>query len=68
MTGLQEYDLEINSVHTIKGHGISRLAVEAVHAPESEEELTDWKQEIEMYDIRRETPTEGGTYWYADVC
>ncbi len=51
MIGFQEYDLEIKLPHTIKGHGHCRLVVEAVHAPESEEELARWEQEVEMYDI-----------------
>ena len=41
MTGLQEYDIEIKPVHTIKGHGLCKLAAEVVHTPESGEELTD---------------------------
>jgi len=52
MRGFQEYDLEIKLVHMIKGHGLCRLATEAMHAPKNEEELTGWEQEIEMYDIR----------------
>jgi len=52
MTGMQEYDIEIKPVHTIKGHGLCRLATEAVHTLESEEELASWENEVEMYDIR----------------
>lgn len=43
MTGLQEYDLEIKPINTIKGHGMCRLAAKVVHGPESEEELADWE-------------------------
>lgn len=50
MTCLQEYYLEIKLVHMIKGHGLCRLAAEAIHASKSEEELTGWEQEFEMYD------------------
>jgi len=39
MISLQEYDLEINLVHMVKGHGLCRLVVEVVHALEGEEEL-----------------------------
>lgn len=67
MIGLQEYDLEIKPVHMVKGHGLSRLAAKALHALEGEEELSDWEQEVEMYDIGRETPTKHRTSWYADV-
>ena len=52
MSGLQDYDVEIKPFHMIKGHGLCKLAFEAVHALESEEGLVGWEQEIEMYDIR----------------
>ena len=52
MTGLQEYDLEIKLVHTIKGYGICRLVAEVVHTLENKEEIVSWEQDIEMYDIR----------------
>eukprot|EP00253_Pinus_taeda_P028901 PITA_28901 len=65
--GLQEYDLKIKPVHTIKGYGLYRLAAEVVHASESKEELVGWEQEIEMHDIRQATPTEDRTSWYEDV-
>lgn len=68
MAGLQEYDLEIKLVHMIKEHGIYILAVEAVHAPKNEEELVGWENQIELYDIRRETPKENRTSWYTNVC
>lgn len=48
MTRLQEYDIDVKPVHTIKGHGISKLVEKAVHAQEEEEELAGWQQEIEM--------------------
>jgi len=51
MTGLQEYDLDINLVHTVKGHGLYRLSTEVVHAQEEEQELVGWEKEIEMYDV-----------------
>lgn len=51
MIGLQEYDLDIKPVHTIKGHGLYRLIAKAVHAQEEEEEITGWEQEIKMYDV-----------------
>lgn len=44
MIGLQEYDLEIKKVHTIKGHVLCRLAIEAIHTQEEEEELVGWKK------------------------
>jgi len=44
ITGLQEYDLDIKPVHTIKGHGLYRLLPEAVHAQEEKEELIGWAQ------------------------
>lgn len=44
MIGLQEYDLDIKVVHTIKGHGIWKLAMEAVHAQEEEEDIVFWEQ------------------------
>lgn len=40
MIGLQEYDLDIKPVHTVKGRGLYRLAAEAIHAQE-EEDLID---------------------------
>lgn len=43
MTGLQEYDLEIKLVHTIKGHGLCRLAIEAINKKEEEECLSRWE-------------------------
>lgn len=39
MTGLQEYDIEIKLVHTIKGHDFCRLETKAVNVKEEEEEL-----------------------------
>lgn len=56
-TSLKEYDFDINPVHTVKGHGLYRLAAEVVHAHEEKEELTNWEQEIVMYDVQREPPT-----------
>lgn len=67
MTSLQEYDLEIKPMHTIKGHGLCRLVAKVVHALENEEELADWEQQIEMCDIKRSTPTKEETSWYEDV-
>jgi len=32
MAGLQEYDLEFKLVHTVKGHGLCQLEVEAMNA------------------------------------
>lgn len=46
MTRLQEYDIGIKPVHTIKGHGICRLA----------EELVGWEQEIDMYNVEWAPP------------
>lgn len=43
MTGLQEYDLEVKLVHTIKGHGLYKLEAEAIHALKNEEELSSWE-------------------------
>jgi len=68
MTGLQEYDLDIKLVHTVKGHGLCRLAAEVVHAQEEEEDLVGWEQEIEMYDVERAPPTSCGNSWYEDLC
>jgi len=39
MTCLEEYDIEIKPIHMIKGHGICRLAAEAIHASDIEEEV-----------------------------
>lgn len=36
MTGLQEYDMEINLVHTIKGHGLCRLVAKVMNTPEDD--------------------------------
>lgn len=44
MTSLQEYDLDIILVYTIKGHGLYKLAAKVVHAQEEEEELVGWEQ------------------------
>jgi len=61
--GLQKYELDINLVHTIKDHGLYRLAVQ-----EEEEELTGWKQEMKMYDVEKAPPTACRNSWYQDVC
>jgi len=34
MTGLQEYDIEIKTIHVTKGHGLYKLAAEVVHTLE----------------------------------
>lgn len=51
----------------IKVHGLCKLASKAVHALESEEELVGSEQEVEIYDIRKETPIEDGNSWYENV-
>jgi len=44
MIRLQEYDLDIKLVHTVKGRGLCRLVVEALHSQEEEEELVGWEK------------------------
>lgn len=51
-------------VHTVKVHGLYRLAVEAIHVQEEEEELTGWEQEINMYNVEQAPPTSHGNSWY----
>ncbi len=67
MIGLQEFDLEIELDHTVKGHGLYRLIAEATHAQEEEEELANWEQAIKMYDVERAPPTSCINSWYEDV-
>jgi len=67
MTVLQEYDLEIKPVHTIKGHGLCRLVAEAINVKEEEEDLSGWEQEIEIHDVERASPTINTNSWYTDV-
>ena len=50
MTCLQEYDLEFNPAHAIKGQGLCQIAAKSASShKESEEEY--WDQEIDMYQI-----------------
>ena len=56
MTGLQEYDPNIKPFHTIKGHGIFKLALEAVHSQEEEEDLIGQEHELEMYNVEQAPP------------
>lgn len=49
MTFPQEYDLKLKPVHTIKGHGLCKLAFEAKGAPKKD--LSGWGKEIEMYNV-----------------
>jgi len=65
--GLQEYDIEIKSVHTIKDHSLFELAAKAVNAKEDEEELSRWEQEIEMYNVERTSLATNTNSWYMDV-
>jgi len=51
MSKLQEYDLEIKPVHTIKGHGICRLVTKSINIKEEEEDISEWEQEIDMYNV-----------------
>lgn len=68
MTGLQEYDLEINPVYTIKGYGYFQLVEEAVNTKEEEEYILGWEQDIEMYKVEQASPTTSTNCWYIDVC
>jgi len=65
ITGMQEYDLEFKPVHTIKGHGLCRLPIEAVD--EKEDDSSSWNQEIEIYNVERASPTSTYNSWYMDV-
>lgn len=54
MTSLQEYDLESKPSHTIKGHGLCKLATEAANHQDTNsnrlaQEIKGWEHEIEMY-------------------
>lgn len=57
MTRLQEYNLDIKLVHTIKALGLCKLEIEAINPQVEEKELTAWEQEIKMYNIERASPT-----------
>ena len=45
MAGLEEYDLEIKLVHTIKVHGLCQMAMEAVYVRE-EEDPSRWSKKL----------------------
>jgi len=49
-------------VHTIKGHGICKLATEARDAPEKD--ISVWEQEIKMYNIEYVPQSTSTTLWY----
>jgi len=38
-----------------------------MNVKEVEEELAEWEQEIEMYNVERVSPTINMKYWYRDV-
>ena len=44
MNFLQEYDMEFKPVHTIKGHGLCRLAAEAMNV--TKDDPSRWEKEI----------------------
>lgn len=67
MIGLQEYDLKIKVVRTVKGDGLCRLTTEVVHTSKGEEELASWEEDVEMYDVVWATCIEDRTSWYVDV-
>lgn len=65
MTILQEYDLEFKLVHIIKGHGLCQLAAEVTSSPGYNS--SGWEYEIEMYNIKEDTPTFTSTSLFVDV-
>jgi len=62
MTYLEEYDLEFKPIHTIKGQGICRLAIEGRDTPK--QDLSGWEQEIEMYNIDHTPQSTSTAPWY----
>lgn len=66
MTCLQKYDLEFKLVHTIKGHGLCKLATEERYAPE--QGLSELEQEIEMYNIEYVHQSTSRVILYEDLC
>lgn len=65
LTSLQEYELEINPTQLVKGHGLCKLAEEALDLQEEEEE--GWDNEYDM--LQREVlyiPALSNS-WYNDL-
>lgn len=65
MTCLQEYDIEFKRVHTVKGHGLCRLAAEVMDSPE--EYTSGWEEEIKIYNVQQVPPTNATTSCYSDT-
>lgn len=63
---MQEYELELKLFHTMKGHGLFWLSVEAMDVKENDQ--SGWEQEIKMYNVEWASPTTITNSWYMDVC
>lgn len=65
MTYLQEYDLEFKLAHTIKGHGLCKLAAEARESPKHD--ILIWEQEIKVYNVGHVPESTSTTPCYSNI-